>query len=540
MPAALLSDLWTLSCRGVTTAAAGIGVSGITRKRASQSADTCVVRFDGRAFDAAPPFAFGDIVTVSRGGAPWFVGRVTSLPASGDGQAESQECELSGPWWYLAQLVYQQLWTIQGGAATASLGRVVLGQAADGTPLTTGQVIADALQYAIDAGAPFAIGSIDPAFPAPLDEVKDITCAEVIRKMLRWHPGGVAWFDYTTSPVPTFHCRTRPNLPAATLTVGVPPLAAVRGLTARPDLLASAVLLHFETTRSVSGQVQTDVVTDAAPAGATGREFGAVVATIPLRGGPAVVLSQRIETQAISTDPGHPDTLAQLIDRSPALAVYAADPAVAAAGITITSLNITPAGEIPAATPASPALNNELVEGEITDWMAFDYGVQVQRQRMAFSYVLGGGTPEAGTPLEGSVDLTATDAASGLYTTLSTARAGDAAPTGLAAAFHAVLSALQYSGTIVLVEPEAGGTPAAGLGGVINLAGGAVADWTAMRAVVVAETVDVADGTTTLTLGPVGRVGLTALLPVRDDVPVGNTAALGTASSASRATGTPG
>ena len=97
-------------------------------------------------------------------------GRVTSIPASGDGRAEAQVCTLAGPWWYLAQLVCQQQWTIQGGAATAWLSRLVLGQAADGSRLNTGQVITDALQFAIDAGAPLAIGTVEPAFTAPLDD----------------------------------------------------------------------------------------------------------------------------------------------------------------------------------------------------------------------------------------------------------------------------------------------------------------------------------------------------------------------------------
>ena len=313
----ILSPAWTVSCQGVTTSAARAGVTGMTRHRASQAMDTCVLRFDGRAFDAAPPFPFGATVVIARGGMTWFVGRVTSVPSSGDGRGETQTCELSGPWWYLAHLVCQQLWTLRGGAATAFLSRLILGQGSDGSALTTGQVITAALQYAIDAGAPLAIGTVEPAVTAPWEEVKDITCAEVIRRALQWTPDYVAWFDYATAPVPTFHCRARADLPAATLRVGAPPLAAVRGLTARYDLLAPAVVFHYETSRQAGGQAQTDVVTDAAPAGATGREFGAVVGTIPLRGGAGIVLSQRVVTQPVVTDPDAPDLVAQLINRSP-------------------------------------------------------------------------------------------------------------------------------------------------------------------------------------------------------------------------------
>ena len=557
MSAPPLPSLWTLSCQGITRTAAGAGVTGMTRHRANRAADTCTLRFDGRPFDAAPPFPFGETVTVLRAGTPWFVGRVTSVPASGDGGAESLVCTMTGPWWYLAQLVCQQQWTLRGGAATASLSRLVLGQAADGTRLNTGQVIVETLQYAIDAGAPFAIGTVDPSFLAPLDEVKDITCAHVIQRMLRWHPDCVAWFDYAASPVPVFHCRARANLPAATLTVGTPPLAAVRGLTARHDLQVPAVVFHYETTSRANGQVLTDVTTDAAPPGATGREFGAVVGTIPLRGETATVLTQRIVTEPIVFNSADPALVPQLIRLSPVLAVYAADPEITADGITITSFGRVVVSGSGAGgddggggggfgTGIFLSFGNALVSGEITDWMMADYSLHTQTQRLTFTYTLTrndgtGGPPVVSAPQTGTIDLTATDAATGLYTTLSTYRPGDTAPTGQAAAFLAAFPALAYSGSVVLVEPEAGGVASAGLGGVVNVAGGAAADWAAMRATVIEETLNAADGTTTLTLGPAGELGVATLAAaLKTTGAASGTAALGTASSASRATGVPG
>ena len=190
-------------------------------------------------------------------------------------------------------------------------------------------------------------------------------------------------------------------------------------------------------------------------------------------------------------------------------------------------------------------LDHALVEGEITDWMVANCGVRTQAQQLTFSYTLDRGTddaPDVGAAQEGSVEFTATDAVSGVYTTLSTYRPGDetAAPMGLAAAYHAAVSALQYSGRVTLIEPEAGAPEwaAAALGGVVNLAGGAVAEWATMRAAVVAEDVEVATGTTTLTLGPLetgtAESGLAAALRTT------GAGVLSTASSASRTTGVPG
>ena len=279
----VLPEDWTLSCGDVTRGAAGMGVTDLVRRRVSQGMDVCFVHVEGSAVGAERVFAHGESVTVARNGVTWFVGRVTRVPASGAGEGEGLVYRLSGPWWFLEQLVARQQWSVRGGAGSAWTSRLILGQGADGSRLTTGGVIARMVADAVDAGAPLQAGVIDPALYAPLDEVREVTCAQVIQAMLRWHPDCAAWFDYASAPVPTWHCRKRSALPAVTLSVGSAPLAEVRGVTARHDLAAPAVVLHYEVSVEGDGGTMLDIVTDAAPAGATGREFGAVVGTIPLR-----------------------------------------------------------------------------------------------------------------------------------------------------------------------------------------------------------------------------------------------------------------
>ncbi len=285
----LIAEVWTLSCGGATRTAAEIGVTDLVRRRVSQGADVCLVQVDGAAVGSAPVFAHGENVVIARNGVTWFAGRVTGLPASSDGAAQGQVYRLSGPWWFLEQLVARQQWSVRGGAESAWTSRLILGQAVDGTPMTTGGVIAQTLQGVVDAGAPVQAGVIEPDLTPPFDEVRELTCAEVIQAMLRWHPDCVAWFDYSTSPTPTWHCRRRGSLPGVTLPVGSAPVAAVRSVTARHDLAVPAVVLNYEVSVEGDGGTELlDVVTDAAPAGATGAEFGAVVGTIPLRAAGAV------------------------------------------------------------------------------------------------------------------------------------------------------------------------------------------------------------------------------------------------------------
>ena len=559
-----LTPAWTLASAGGTQTAAALGVSQIGRRRTSQAIDTCTIRADGRAIDAAPIFAANSTVTVARGGVGWFVGRVTTVPATGTASAEAQVYELSGPWWYLEKLVCRQEWKFRGGTLTARLGRLILGQALDGTRLTTGQVITETLQYAIDCGAPLQIGTVEPAFAAPLDEVKDVTCAEVIRKMLRWHPDCVCWFDYAAAPVPTFHCRARASLPAVTLTVGQPPLSAVWGITARPDLVAPAVVIHYEITSRVNTSMQTDVVTDAAPAGATGGEFGAAVLTVPLHGPTIKTVEQRVVTRPILDELGDPDLKAYLLSRYAGLARLADNPLVGADGITITSVARVRSDGATEADPDNPGgtrlvaantdLGNELVEGSVTDWMRRDDAISTERQRIQFQYTAdyGDGSDPATVcgPFAASFDVMATNAGgsaaagSQTYQLVASATDGDTVPTGLAAAYLAALSALQHSGRVELVEAEASG--AVGMGSVLNLAGAAETAWAAMRALVVEEEAEAATGTTAVTFGPAGHLSsadLTALLQVtRPGVGgrVGETASTGTGSSAARPSGLPG
>lgn len=277
MDSTSLSPIWSLAGDAGTLSAAEAGVTDIVRRRGHLRVETCTLHLEGTPFDAPPLFSPGSPVTVRRDGLPWFAGRVTAVPGSGDGRTESLAYVLNGPWWYLEKLVYRQAWTLHGGATQASISRAVLGQDADGTRLTSGQVIAQVLAYAIEAGAPFQIGTIEPDDFLPLDETRNVTCAQILRRMLHWHPDCVLWFDHGTEGGPTLHCRSRFNLPAAVLTVGQPPLTAVRGLTSREDLLTPAVVLYYETHEGTD----LALLTDAFPAKTTGREFGGLVATIP-------------------------------------------------------------------------------------------------------------------------------------------------------------------------------------------------------------------------------------------------------------------
>ena len=489
---------------------AALGVTDLVRRRASAALDTVSFTVPARAADAPPLYPYGTVLKILRAGTTWFVGRVTRTPASADGRAHRHAYELGGPWWHLDHLVYQQPWTVRGGAATALSSKLILGQGLDGSARTSGQVIADALDYAVAAGAPFQRGTVLDGFAVPLDQVSDVTCAEVIRKTLRWHPDAVAWFDYSTVPLPTVHIRARGDLPAAALPYGVGTVR-IGDITRHDELYAPAVVIHYEAMGADDGQAYTDVVTDAAPAGATGAEFGAVVLTIPLRGAVTTTVSQSLVVRPIIDDAADPGLLDYLKLKDPAL-VTLDDGTVTSIDITSCARRLTdPAAVEPdpafagrtRAVTHDPALTNELVQGAITPWMISQYAIQAQQHTMDYQFTYTTTDGAVHGPFGRSVNLTATNAALSLYSTPIDQVPGDVPPVGLAAGYLETLGALQWSGSVVIEEALAGASYAgAGLGSVVNLTGSQNPDWAAMNAPVVEETVEAAAGRTTLVFGP--------------------------------------
>src|SRR5712692_2660279 len=197
---------WTLLYGGAEKSFADWGLSQLTRSLVSQDADKASFVADGAAIDSAQQFDSGSTVVIKKDGIQWFVGRVITIPRQGSGRAESLKYELAGPWYYLQQIIYQQTWvsylTNQKQPSQFTSHLLLNVNPANGQIVTTSAQILAALNYALaqlGAPAPFQIGAITPALFPALDEVRDMTCAEVIRKQLRWHPDAVTWFDYTTN-----------------------------------------------------------------------------------------------------------------------------------------------------------------------------------------------------------------------------------------------------------------------------------------------------------------------------------------------------
>ena len=375
---------WLITYNGLTQTFAARGLSNLRRTRVSRAQDTVSFTCPGP-YDTAELFPFGSIVEISFQPASgdnvrWFYGKVIQVPRSGSGTEENMDYILAGPWWHLDNLVYQQAWsagrqvnpyTLADGESKLGeetvdeilydligiyKSRVILGQAPAGTRLNSGQVITDVINYAIAAGAPIALGTIEPDLDIPWDEQNDITCAEAIRRMLRWSPDAIAWFDYSTSPYPTFNCARRSTLASLSLPV-IPEESGIQSVSAlqiipRPDIQVPAVVLKFEQVNTINDVDYESITTQKFPLSATGREFGALTATLQLAGTQATILSQQIKAKALGADVWANDAWWR-----------AHDPSIANDEIYeltfIAPHSADPGEDYP----------NELTEGTVQDWM---------------------------------------------------------------------------------------------------------------------------------------------------------------------------
>lgn len=186
---------------------------GIKRPRfefKSQANDRMTFTVEADVFSDAP-FPYDSIIIIYRydlGNSPsrvqWFYGWVSDFEFIGDKQKSEIAYEISGPWWVLSRLMYQNATAayVPGTCALASYKTtwVSLFQ----NPLTgeywnPAQQIEDVLTKAQAAGVPIAAFVVPIVFPnPPMEEAKELTMADVIRRALQWAPQAVMWFDHSS------------------------------------------------------------------------------------------------------------------------------------------------------------------------------------------------------------------------------------------------------------------------------------------------------------------------------------------------------
>jgi hypothetical protein len=514
----MLPPIWTLRrvSDGVEKTLADWGITSAVLIRRTQRSDSLELRFDGLAFDGAELFAYRSTIQLLRDGTTYFAGVAVKTPRMARPSAEALSYVFEGPWWYLEHIVYQQEWKFLNlsGDNLAAVSNLVLAIGNDGSLITTGAQIADVVAEAVNAGAVLQLGTNDCAIQVPPEAGRDLTCAEVIRRMLRWHPDCVTWFDYATTP-PTLKIRQRANLAAVDFSIAGQPHTGM-DIAARPDLVPPVVVLKYQTLNQDDGIDQSYITIDQYPAAVSELQPGAVVMTIDLQG----TRSQYVK-QYLKTAPIEPTSADWWKERLP----WLADANISGLSVIDDSAAGTPIGSDggaesgAASDPASMAgdggeagavLANYVVEGQVPEWLAAPTLLHAQMAlvQAKVSYDVAMGRDANGNPVIEHHDqetvfvkVLSTDLGTGWYRQLSAVYIGDPQPAGLAQNYYHALAQLQYEGSFEITELECGQSATAFLGRVLNLTGG-VSAWATMRALVFETTEELATGRTRLRFGP--------------------------------------
>ncbi|MDR1414070.1 MAG: hypothetical protein LBI56_04010 [Puniceicoccales bacterium] len=474
---------WTLEYGELLAPVSHFGISNIRRTRRNLLTDRVTFSVAGNSLLATPTFAANSSLKIFRDGSKWFDGIVTQIPLHCSPKYEFYEYEISGVWWYLENIVYQQAWKESTdyddpspALSNVYKSRIILGQNVDGTLVTIGEQISDVLGYGIACGANLQIGDVDISVNIPLDECKDLSCADVIRRLLRWVPDTVCYIDYGES-IPRISFRRRSQMPSISLNI----MCNVSEFSLQPrhDLQVPAVVLKFETTNSVNGKSWKELISQKYPTTCTGSELKALVLTINLEGSKASCVVQDIVTTPI--------------DISSASWWQAHVPGIA---------SLHPANVSIGDASRTSSLPNELISGTVAPWM--DKAAETDVIRCKISYSDGN---EAVIDREVAVRIVATDASSGIYRKLTSLATGESMPVGLAEQIYNAVNPLQYDGSLAIVAQE---VDADYFGKVLNLSGGQSA-WTAMNAVV-QEVIEYLDaGKTVIRFGPAKHLGASDL-----------------------------
>ncbi|MCW1926275.1 hypothetical protein OKA05_27220 [Luteolibacter arcticus] len=507
-----MSATWAIN--GTALSALGLEFAGGTFNTGTRSIMSLRRVVD---MDAAEILPWGTAVTLTRNGTAFFQGKVNSLPTSATGTSEGQEIDIVDAWQDLEDTIYKEEWP--AGSSSVMLPIAILGRKSNGAECTDAEQIAEAVNYAADNGVAIQMGSIPAGLPLWQSEVRNVTCAEVIRLSLRFHPDWVPWIDHSTSP-PTLNFTPRASMATRTIDIDEGQTESVN-ITRRDDLKPEAVQILYLNATIIDGQTFRDWIEDIYPAPATGPRV--ISNVIELAGGQMQFQKQRIQTRTIPTDA---EEVREWLKKKYPPIKDIPD----AAFTTFHTANTLIPDELdedlpPPVNPRATRIEREedddaedfpreLVSGSIEDWMRrkvgkvhIDFGITISATATAEERKL----LEPIEAMQGKT-VTATNAITKVYKGITQWVAPEAAPSGIAAAIYNSLSAYQFEGSITTVMEDVSGDRFHGCK--LNITGGK-GEWATMNAMVHSVSFDIATGATTISVGPAPFLAAQDMLELR-------------------------
>ncbi|MBR0197937.1 MAG: hypothetical protein IJQ34_07370 [Kiritimatiellae bacterium] len=240
----------------------------------------------------------GDTVKVYYKGVCVFSGDVDSRRRrKSKGSDDTEEITITGPWAKMARLVYRQNWNTASGYQLSS--RLILNQHQSGTAQNINSELTEIANHKATACG-YSVGSINVStITLPLDECRDITIADAIRRELRLFPKVISRFDYS-GQTPALYI-TRPSTATdAAYIASIPKQERNYEYNAHP---ITGVDLEIETTGDVQGVTYRDISHQTAGNTLAGNP-NCLYATLTLAGASSNSVSQSLKsvTEAIPSD----------------------------------------------------------------------------------------------------------------------------------------------------------------------------------------------------------------------------------------------
>ena len=223
-----------------------------------------------------------------------FRGTVEQITASTEGGPSNgwQDAVVSSPWSKMDRLIYQQQWygyTSQGLVWSSNL---VLNQDSNGNSIGFKTQLKEIFDFAA-ARCGIDYANLTGGQALPFDEVRDLSCAQAVNRVLRWFPKKIVRFDYSGET---------PNLEladpsAASWVSGIDKSSIVRTYNAHP---IAGVYLETVTTGDENGVAYRNIGYQKYPANADPTAVDCLHATIQLAGGSSSASYESFKTHCES------------------------------------------------------------------------------------------------------------------------------------------------------------------------------------------------------------------------------------------------
>jgi hypothetical protein len=516
---------WTLTYNGVEKSPADWGVDTASVSYVNQASDSLDLVFNGLPFDADLPFAFDQFVTLKRydnsgHGTTVFIGRVAACPRYGEPTRESITVSILGPWQELEETYFNQLWNSNGGTGTVQISAIIMGQDITGARQDCAACVTEIMNYAhTTCGLNVQLGTNMNPISIPFDEVRVQTIAALLRRYLAYQPSALTYFNYTTTP---------PTLNVVDRSVGTPlayalrsvnpasPLSIISPITARPDLVIGGVSITYIISESINGSSGWTPSIDTYPPNANPASRRVLCGEFDLDGGSTNATQQ---TQYIKTTP-LPSDYSDLTFWKRHIN-WMNDAAYG--NVTVDNSTVQTTFDWGDGS-TTQFYSNELIGGTFQEWMEHETSPALHtvtgkvRASCTYTYTQPKTNAQETKTCTVEASVISTNAATGTYQSQPTitTNPGQSPPVGLAQAFYDSMSTLQYDGVVKLVEAEAM-TTLIRPGMVLNIIGGR-AEWETMNAQIQQVKIDIATGTTSITIGVAKHLGKDTLLKIMQPI----------------------